>query len=161
VLITDTPRVLADATAQLNATEEQRENEKNRQNTEANFTSPRRNYWMAQEQLRDHSPRKQETETRFDSFQHFVFETVIRLFAPRVSDSRVKREGLRIPIRGVRLPSYRVNHSVHRSPCALHDTVRDVLSGNSRAFRHVPRRAGRPSLNAWNAANAKTECEKY
>jgi hypothetical protein len=38
------PRVFADPTAELNATHEKRENEKNRENTEANFTSPRRNY---------------------------------------------------------------------------------------------------------------------
>jgi hypothetical protein len=49
--------------------------------------------------LRDHSPENKESEPRFDSFQHFVFETVLRLFAPRLSDGRVKREGLRIPIR--------------------------------------------------------------
>ena len=51
-----------------------------------------------------------------------------------------------------------VDHSVHGSPCALHHTVRDVLSGNRRIFRHVPRGAGRPSLNA---ANANAEREKY
>ena len=39
--------------------------------------------------------------------------------------------------------------------------MRDVLSGNRRAFRHVPRRADRPSLSAVNAANAKAEREKY
>jgi len=39
--------------------------------------------------------------------------------------------------------------------------MRDVLRGNRRAFRHVPRRADRPSLSAGNAANAKAEREKY
>ena len=39
--------------------------------------------------------------------------------------------------------------------------MRDVLRGNRRAFRYVPRRADRPSLNAVNAAHAKAEREKY
>jgi hypothetical protein len=44
VLITDMPRVLPGPAAELNATQEKRENEKNRENAEANFTSPRRKY---------------------------------------------------------------------------------------------------------------------
>jgi hypothetical protein len=37
-------RVFADPTAELNAAHEKRENEKNREDAEANFTRPRRNY---------------------------------------------------------------------------------------------------------------------
>jgi hypothetical protein len=37
--------------------------------------------------LRDHSPKKD--ETRFDSFEQFVFETVFRLIAPHFIDSRM------------------------------------------------------------------------
>jgi hypothetical protein len=59
---------------------------------------------------------------------------------------------------GLRLWRERVDHSVHSSPCALDHTVRDVLRGNRRTFRHVPRRANRPSLDA---ANANAEREKY
>ena len=44
VLITDMSRVFADPATELNATQEKRENEKNRENAEAKFTSPRRNY---------------------------------------------------------------------------------------------------------------------
>ena len=87
VLITDMPRVLPGPAAELNATDEKSKNEKSRENAEANFTSPRRNYCTAQ-RLCDHSPKKD--EPRFDSFQHFAFETVLRLIAPRLSDSRVK-----------------------------------------------------------------------
>jgi hypothetical protein len=39
--------------------------------------------------------------------------------------------------------------------------MRDVLCGDRRVFRHVPRRADRPSLRAVNAANAEAEREKY
>ena len=39
--------------------------------------------------------------------------------------------------------------------------MRDVLGGNHRAFRHVPRRVDRPSLSDVNAVNAKTERQKY
>jgi hypothetical protein len=35
-------------------------------------------------------PKKRKDETRFDSFQQFVFETVLRLIAPRVTDSRMR-----------------------------------------------------------------------
>ena len=151
------PRVLPGPAAELNATDEKSKNEKSRENAEANFTSPRRNYCTAQ-RLCDHSPKKD--EPRFDSFQHFAFETVPRLIAPRLSDSRIKG---RTANRNswVRLSSYPVDHSVHRSPCALYGTMRDVLRGNRRVFRHVPRRADRPSLSALNAANAKAEREKY
>src|SRR4029077_1531639 len=41
VLITNVSRVLSDPTPKLNATQEQRKNEKNRENAEANFTSTR------------------------------------------------------------------------------------------------------------------------
>ena len=34
-------------------------------------------------------PKKRKGETRFDSFQQFVFETVFRLIAPHVADSRM------------------------------------------------------------------------
>src|SRR5207344_1756829 len=78
---------------------------KSRENAEANFTSPRRNYCTAQ-RLCDHSPKKD--EPRFDSFQHFAFETVPRLIAPRHSNSRVKGEGLRLAIGGL---DYRVTLS--------------------------------------------------
>jgi hypothetical protein len=43
---------------------------------------------MAQKRLRDHSP-KTKDETRFDSFKHNVFETALRLFARRLTDSRM------------------------------------------------------------------------
>jgi hypothetical protein len=39
--------------------------------------------------------------------------------------------------------------------------MRDILRGNRRVFRHVPRRADRPSLSAVDTANAKAEREKY
>ena len=81
---------------------------------------------------------------------------MFRLIAPRLNNSRVKRANL-----WVRLWSHRVDHSVDRSPCASHGAVRDVLGGNYRAFRDVPRRADRPSLSAVNAGNAETEREKY
>jgi hypothetical protein len=84
---------------------------------------------------------------------------VLRLIASRLSDSRVKAEGF--PNSRVRLSSRPIDHGVHRSPCAPHHIVRDVLRGNRRALRHVPRRADRPSLNAVNAANAKAERKKY
>ena len=93
VLITDMPRVLPGPAAELNATDEKSENEKSRENAEANFTSPRRNYCTAQAIVRSF-PKKD--EPRFDSFQHFAFETVPRLIAPRHSNSRVKGEGLRL-----------------------------------------------------------------
>ena len=108
-------------------------------------------------------PPKQKRQTRFDNFEQFVFETVLRLIALHLIDSRMPAaKGLpESQGTGLRLWRERVDHSVHSSPCALHRTVRDVFSGNSRTFRHVPRRAGRPSLNAVNAANAKAEREKY
>ena len=61
----------------------------------------------------------------------------------------------------VRLWRERIDHGVHSSPCALHRTVRDVLSGNRCIFRHGPRRADRPSLNAGDAADANAERQKY
>ena len=153
------PRVLPGPAAKLNATDEKSENEKNRENAEANFTSPRRNYCTAQKRLCDHSPKKKD-EPRFDSFQQFAFETVFRLIALPLIDSRMATAKA-LPesqTPGIRLWRERVDHSVHSSPCALHGTVRDVLSGNRRVFRHVPRRADRPSLNA---ANANPQREKY
>ena len=54
--------------------------------------------------------------------------------------------------------SERIDYGVYSSPCAFDGAVRDVLSGNRRIFRHVPRRADRPSLNA---ANANPQREKY
>jgi len=81
------PSVFADLTAELNATKKQHENEKNRENADTNFTDPRRNYCTDQERLCDHSQKKD--ETRFDSFKQFVFETVFRLIALRLTDSRM------------------------------------------------------------------------
>jgi len=148
------PGVLPGPAAELNATDEKSENEKGRENAEANFTSSRRNYCTAQ-RLCDHSPKKD--EPRFDSFQHFAFETVPRLIAFRLSDSRVKG---RIANRNwwARLPSHPVDHSVYRFPCALNCTMRDVLRGNRRVFRHVPSRTDRPGLNA---AGTNPQREKY
>src|SRR5205809_4592403 len=51
------PRVFADPTAELNATNKQRENKKNRKNAETNLTNPRRNPCTAQKRLCDHSPK--------------------------------------------------------------------------------------------------------
>jgi hypothetical protein len=85
---------------------------------------------------------------------------VLRLIASRVSDSRVKGK-IANPNSWVRLSSHPVDHSVYRSPCALYCTMRDILRGDRRVFRHVPRRADRPSLSAVDAANAKAEREKY
>ena len=82
------PRVFADPTAELNATHEKRENKKNRENAETNFTSPQRNYCTARERLCDHSP-KMKRQTRFDNFQQFVFETVFRLIALQLINSRM------------------------------------------------------------------------
>src|SRR5437899_2771279 len=45
----------------------------------------------------------------------------------------------------------RVDHSVDSSPCALHDTVRDVSGCDGRVLRHVPRRAHWACFNAANA----------
>lgn len=89
-----------------------------------------------------------------------MFETVFRLIAPHRSDGCVK-EKIENPNSWVRLSSDPVGHSVHRSPGSLHYTMRDVLRGNRRVFRHVPRRTDRPSLNTLNVANAKADCEKY
>ena len=88
---------------------------------------------------------------------------MFRLIVPRLTDSRMTagQKALLSQSLGLRLWRERVDHSVHSSPCALHRTVRDVLRGNRRAFRHVPRCADRPSLNARNAANAKADREKY
>src|SRR5262249_50400500 len=58
VLVTDMPCVLAGPTAQLNATQEKSDDEKNRKKTQAHFADPRRNYCTAQARLFDHSPKK-------------------------------------------------------------------------------------------------------
>ena len=57
VLITDMPRVLPGPPAELNAADEKSENEKSRENAEAYFTTPRRNYCTAPKRLCDHSPK--------------------------------------------------------------------------------------------------------
>ncbi len=92
-----------------------------------------------------------------------MFETVFRLIALPLIDSRLATAkalpGSETP--EIRLWRERVDHSVHSSSRAPHRTVRDILGGNRRTFRHVPRRADRPGLSAVNAANAKTEPEKY
>ena len=89
-----------------------------------------------------------------------MFETVFCLIALHLIDSRMPAaKGLpESQGTGLRLWRERVDHSVHSSPCSLHRTVRDVLSGNRRIFRHVPRRASRPGLNA---AGANPQREKY
>ena len=66
--------------------------------------------------------------------------------------------GGRCSERRIGLGRERVDYRVHSSPCALHHAVRDVFRGNRRVFRHVPRRANRPGLNA---ANANAQREKY
>ena len=103
-------------------------------------------------------PKKQKDETRFDSFKHNLFETALRLFAPRLADSRMTaaKTLLKSQAAGLRLRRKVVDHSVHSSPCALHDTVRNVLSGDRRVFRHMSRRANRPRLHA-SSANGERE----
>jgi len=39
--------------------------------------------------LRDHSPKNEKSEPGFDSFQQFLFETVLRLIALHLTDSRM------------------------------------------------------------------------
>ena len=89
-----------------------------------------------------------------------MFETVLRLLAP-ASGTTVWEGRIANPNSWIQLSSHGVNHSVHRSPCALYRTVHNVLSGDRRVLRNVPRRADRPSLKAVNAANAEAEREKY
>jgi len=88
-----------------------------------------------------------------------VFETVLRLIALRLIDSRVTAAKAlsESRTRASRLWRERVDHSVHSSPCAVHHGVRDVLRGNRRTFRRVSRRAARPSVDA---ANANPQREK-
>ena len=50
----------------------------------------------------------------------------------------------------------RVYDRVHRSSCAFHGAMRNILGCYRRIFRYVPRRANRPGLNA---ANANSESE--
>ena len=159
MLVTEMPRVLPGPAAELNATQEKRENEKNRENAEANFTSPRRNLCTAQKRLRDHCPKMK----RRNPIRQFPTLCVRNCASSnRTSPHRQSYGGCKstagVSSTGLRLWRERVDHSVHRSPCALHRTVRDVLSGNRRIFRHVPCRADRPSLNA---ANANPQREKY
>src|SRR5262245_26977320 len=153
------PRVFADPTAQLNATKEQRENEKNRENPEANFTSPYRKYRMARKRLRDHSPKDKETKP--DSTVSNTLRSKLRfVYSHFVLPTAVSRPA-KTPLSqgaGLRLRRECVDHSVHSSSCALHHAVRDVLSGDRRTFRHVPSRANRPRLKA---AKANAEREKY
>ena len=52
--------------------------------------------------------------------------------------------------------SKRVYDRVHRSSCAFHGAMRNILGCYRRIFRYVPRRANRPGLNA---ANANSESE--
>ena len=87
-----------------------------------------------------------------------MFETVFRLIALSLTDSRMTAAKTlpKSQASEFDLGRERVDHSVHSSPCALHHTVRDVLRGNRRIFRHVPRRADRTSLNAADA-NAQRE----
>ena len=80
------PRVLPGPAAELNATQENDENEKNRENAEANFTSSRRNYCTAPERLRDHSQKKTKPDSTVSN--KFVFETALRLIALHLIDSR-------------------------------------------------------------------------
>ena len=98
MLVTDVPRVLARPAAKLNPTDEKSENEKSRENAEAYFTTPRRDFCTTPKRLCDHSPKKD--EPRFDSFQQFAFETVFRLIARRLNNSRLKTARLLIPPRG-------------------------------------------------------------
>ena len=84
---------------------------------------------------------------------------MLRLIALPLIDTRIaaaKRQEFESSGRG--LWRERVDHSVHSSPCAFHRTVRHVLSGNGRIFRHVPRSVDRPSLKA---AETNAEREKY
>jgi hypothetical protein len=78
--------------------------------------------------------------------------------SPHRQSSRGGKSTAEVSSTGLRLWREFVDHGVHSSPCAFHRTVRNVLRGNRRAFRHVPRCADRPSLNA---ANANAEREKY
>ena len=89
-----------------------------------------------------------------------MFETVFRLIAVRTTDSRMTaaKSTAEVSGAGIRLGRERVDHCVDSSPCALHHTVRDVLSGNGCIFRHVPRRADRPSLEAANAKSQREKC---
>src|SRR5262245_34760085 len=100
-------RVFAHPTAQLNATQEQREHAHNRENEEANFTSPYRKYRMARKRLRDHSPKDKQTKPdstvsntlrsklRFVS-SHFVLPTAVLRPAKtplsQVAGLRLRRE---------------------------------------------------------------------
>ena len=61
VLITDMPRILPGPAAKLNPTDEKSENEKSRENAEAYFTTPRRDYCTAPKRLCDHSPKNEKT----------------------------------------------------------------------------------------------------
>src|ERR1044072_5996804 len=102
-------------------------------------------------------PPKTKTRNTFDSFEHSVFETLFRLIAGRLNDSRIMAAAKsRTP--GIRLRRDVVDHGVHSSLCALGHTVRDILSGNRRILRYMLRGANRPSVNT---ANTQPQREKY
>src|SRR5215472_11644927 len=87
VLITDMAGVFPCPAAELNSTQEQCKNEQNRENAEPKFTIPRRSSCAAQKRLRNHPPNTK-TRNGFDSFEEFVFETVFRLVAVRLTDNQ-------------------------------------------------------------------------
>lgn len=154
------PRVFADRTAQLNATNKKCENENYPENPETNFTNPRRNCCTAQKRLCDHSPSKTKRPNPVRQFSIVCVRNCVssnRTWSCQQSLKGAKNAS-EVSGAGIRLWRERVDHSTHGSPCALHHTVRDVLGGNRRIFRYVPRRANRPSLKA---ANAKPQREKY
>jgi hypothetical protein len=62
VLITHVSRVLPYEAAELNASEEKRENKNNRENAKADFTGPGRKCYTAPKRLRDHFPLKRKAE---------------------------------------------------------------------------------------------------
>ena len=154
------PRVLTGPTAKLNAADEKSENEKSRENAEPYFTTPRRDYCTTPKRLCDHSP-KLKRRTPIRQFLALCVRNCISSNRPSPQQQPFKNGAIANPTSGIRLWSYRADYSVDRSPCASHGTVRNVLGGNHRAFRHVPRRVDRPSLSDVNAANTKTEREKY
>ncbi len=101
---------------------------------------------------------KNEDETRFDSFQQFVFETVLRLIALRLSDSRVKGKDCESQLAGF---DYRVTLSTtvctallvpFTALCATFLAVIAVFS---------PRSSPCEQAQLDDAANANAEREKY
>src|SRR5262249_22563626 len=59
-------------------------------------------------------PKRQRNETRFDSFKHFAFETALRLFALRLTNSRITA-GKNTAVSGRRAP---ITASGGRPQCA-------------------------------------------